>query len=180
MHFCGSAIFGAVSVLKDRHTVVLEVNSAILFLCQDAMGCEYYLVSCALQTLTWNSCLAILPEIDRVNSQSQAVDLWKDETSDGKQKEIPRLRYNLSRKTRMFFRVPTFLLELPGGSCQEKQDHRNSRRKCGHLFPCASLHKRPICTHSSSHKKGWSFEPMINAGSFSLITTKRQCRCLIT
>ena len=52
MHFCGSAIFGAVSVLKDRHTVVLEVNSATLFLCQDTMGCEYYLVSCALQTLT--------------------------------------------------------------------------------------------------------------------------------
>ena len=52
MHFCGSAIFGAVSVLKDRHTVVLEANSATLFLFQDTMGCEYFLVSCALQTLT--------------------------------------------------------------------------------------------------------------------------------
>ena len=103
MHFCGSAIFGAVSVLNERHTVVLEVNSAALFLFQDTLKCEYYLVSCALQRLTWTSCLAIWSEIIHVNSQSHAVDLWKNETSNGKRKEIARSRNNLSRKIQMFF-----------------------------------------------------------------------------
>ena len=32
MHFCGSEFFGAVSVLNDRLTVVLQVNSATYIL----------------------------------------------------------------------------------------------------------------------------------------------------
>ena len=46
-----------------------------------------------------------------------------------------------------------------------------------YIFSWVSLLKRPICTYySSSRKKGFSFEPIIDAGSFLLITTKRQCR----
>ena len=105
---------------KRENTVVLEVNSAALFLFQDTLKCEYYLVSCALQRLTWTSCLAIWSEIIHVNSQSHAVDLWKNETSNGKRKEIARSRNNLSRKIQMFFWAATFLLELLWGSCQEK------------------------------------------------------------
>ena len=38
----------------------------------------------------------------------------------------------------------------------------------------------PFVPHDlSSQKKGLSFEPIINADSFSLITTKKQCMCLI-
>ena len=66
----------------------------------------------------------------------------------------------------------------PWGSCQEKQDHGNSDRKCGHILSCVSLLKRPNCiTHP--HRR-FSFEPIINTDSFSLITTKKQCRCFIT
>ena len=49
-----------------------------------------------------------------------------------------------------------------------------------YIFSCASLLKRPICTYSSSHKKRFSFKPIINASLLSLIITKRQCRCLTT
>ena len=49
-----------------------------------------------------------------------------------------------------------------------------------YIYSCASLLKRPICTYSSSHKKRFSFKPIINASLLSLIITKRQCRCLTT
>ena len=45
-----------------------------------------------------------------------------------------------------------------------------------------SLIKQLVCTYSLSQKEGFSFESIINAGSFSLITTEKQgiCGCLIT
>ena len=47
-----------------------------------------------------------------------------------------------------------FFLKLPEGSCQEKQDHGNSGRNCGHIISCASLLKRPICITHSHRRKG--------------------------
>ena len=45
-----------------------------------------------------------------------------------------------------------------------------------------SLIKQLVCTYSLSQKERFSFESIINAGSFSLITTEKQgiCGCLIT
>ena len=99
------------------------------------------------------------------------------------QEEIPRssvcVFWFFLEKSKGFW-AATFLLELFGGSCQQKQDNGNSSRNCGHKFSCASLLKRPICTYSSSQKKGFSFSPIINAGSFSFVTIKKWCTRLIT
>ena len=48
----------------------------------------------------------------------------------------------------------TFLLELLEGSCQEKQDHGNSGRNCGHIIGCASLLNGPICITHCHRRKG--------------------------
>ena len=47
-------------------------------------------------------------------------------------KEIPRASDRLSRKPKGFW-AATFLLELFGVSCQEKEDPGNSGRKCEHI-----------------------------------------------
>ena len=47
-------------------------------------------------------------------------------------KEIPRASDSLSRKPKGFW-AATFLLELFGVSCQEKEDPGNSGRKCEHI-----------------------------------------------
>ena len=91
------------------------------------------------------------------------------------QEEIPRSSvfvfcFFFWEKSKGFW-AATFPLELFGGSCQQKQDYGNSGRNCGHKLRCASLLKRPICTCSSSQKKGFSFLPIINA---------KWCKCLIT
>ena len=111
------------------------------------------------------------------------VALWKDEISDEiKRKSLGQVFVFSGfflEKSKGFW-AATFLLELFGGSCQQKQDNGNSSRNCGHKFSCASLLKRPICTYSSSQKKGFSFSPIIIAGSFSFVTIKKWCKCLIT
>ena len=166
MHFCGSAIFSAVSILNERHIVVLEVNSAALFLFQDTLKCEYYLVSCALQRLTWTSCLAIWSEIIHVNSQSQAVDLWKNETSDGKQKEIARSRNNLSRKIQIFFELPLFSSNSSEGLVR-KSKITGTPEENEDIYSVVhrSVSDPFVPIHRRIRKE--SFEPMINASSFS-------------
>ena len=76
----------------------------------------------------------------------RAVSLWKDEISDEKQKKSLG-QVIICREISRDFWVATFLLQLFGGSCQEQQN----------VDICASPLKRPICTYSSSHKKGFSF-----------------------
>ena len=100
------------------------------------------------------------------------------------QEEIPRssvcVFWFFLEKSKGFW-VATFLLELFGGSCQQKQDNGNSSRNCGHKFSCASLLKRPICTYSSSQKKGFSFRRLsMLVSSFSFVTIKKWCKRLIT
>ena len=111
------------------------------------------------------------------------VALWKDEISNEiKMKSLGQVFVFSGfflEKSKGFW-AATFLLELFGGSCRKKQDNGNSSRNCGHKFSCASLLKRPICTYSSSQKKGFSFSPIINAGSFSFVTINKWCTRLIT
>ena len=73
-----------------------------------------------------------------------------------------------------------FSSQTPWGSCQEKQDHENSDRKCGHIISCASLLKRPNCiTHP--HRIGSVLSRLSTLiHSHCMITTKKQCRCFIT
>ena len=94
----------------------------------------------------------------------RAVAFRKDEIGGEKHEEIPWSSDGL-------FENNPKVLELPLLS---------SNRNCGYTISCASLLKRPICTYSSSQKKRFSFESIINAGSFSLITSEKQCRCLIS
>ena len=94
----------------------------------------------------------------------RAVAFRKDEIGGEKHEEIPWSSDGL-------FENNPKVLELPLLS---------SNRNCGYTISCASLLKRPICTYSSSQKKGFSFESIINAGSFSLITSEKQRRCLIS
>ena len=94
----------------------------------------------------------------------QTVTFRKDEIGGEKHEEIPWSSDGL-------FENNPKVLELPLLS---------SNRNCGYTISCASLLKRPICTYSSSQKKRLSFESIINAGSFSLITSEKQCRCFIS
>ena len=94
----------------------------------------------------------------------QTVTFRKDEIGGEKHEEIPWSSDGL-------FENNPKVLELPLLS---------SNRNCGYTISCALLLKRPICTYSSSQKKRFSFESIINAGSFSLITSEKQCRCLIS
>ena len=94
----------------------------------------------------------------------QTVTFRKDEIGGEKHEEIPWSSDGL-------FENNPKVLELPLLS---------SNRNCGYTISCASLLKRPICTYSSSQKKRFSFESIINAGSFSLITSEKQCRCFIS
>ena len=94
----------------------------------------------------------------------RAVAFRKDEIGGEKHEEIPWSSDGL-------FENNPKVLELPLLS---------SNRNCGYTISCASLLKRPICTYSSSQKKRFSFESIINAGSFSLITSEKQCRCFIS
>ena len=94
----------------------------------------------------------------------RAVAFRKDEIGGEKHEEI-------SWSSDGLFENNPKVLELPLLS---------SNRNCGYTISCASLLKRPICTYSSSQKKRFSFESIINAGSFSLITSEKQCRCLIS
>ena len=84
---------------------------------------------------------------------------------------------SLFEKNPKIFCAATFLLELLGG---EEADYRKSSRNCGHIFTCASLHKRPICTQASTEKKEFSFAPIISAVSFLSTTAKKQCRFSIS
>ena len=109
----------------------------------------------------------------------RAVALWKDEISDGKHEEISSSSDSLFEKKSKGLWVVTFLLELPEGSRQEKQDHGGTPEE-------------PVDISSVLHRSlrdqfvslvvtgGFSFEPIINADSFSLITKKRHCRYFIT
>ena len=73
------------------------------------------------------------------------------------------------------FWATTYFLELQEGSCQEKQDYGNSGRNMDvYIFSWVSLFKRPIRTYSSSHQKGFSFEPIINAGSSLFIEHNKE------
>ena len=67
-HFCGSEIFGAVSVRNDRHTIVLQVNSATYILSKILWGGNVIWLAVLYKTLTWNLRLAIWSEIIRVIS----------------------------------------------------------------------------------------------------------------
>ena len=94
--------------------------------------------------------------------------LQRDEIRDKKHGEIPRASDSMFEENPQVFEPQLF--SSKGGSCQEKQGHGNPGRNCRYILI------RPICTYSSS---GFSFKPIINAsaGSFSSITTKKQCRC---
>ena len=100
--------------------------------------------------------------------------LQRDEIRDKTHGEIPRASDSMFEENPQVFKPQLF--SSKGGSCQEKQGHGNPGRNCRYIISCASLLIRPICTYSSS---GFSFKPIINAsaGSFSSITTKKQCRC---
>ena len=100
--------------------------------------------------------------------------LQRDEIRDKKHGEIPRASDSMFEENPQVFEPQLF--SSKGGSCQEKQGHGNPGRNCRYIISCASLLTRPICTYSSS---GFSFKLIINAsaGSFSSITTKKQCRC---
>lgn len=49
-------------------------------------------------------------------------------------------------------------------------------QKTWSIHSCAALLKRPICIYSLSQRKWFSFELIINADSFSSISTNRECR----
>ena len=87
---------------------------------------------------------------------------WKDEIKDGKHEEILKSSNSL---------FATFLLELLG---EDEADYLKFSRNCRHIFTCASLLKRPICTHAFLEKKGFSFEPIVNTVSFNHFNLSRE------
>ena len=109
----------------------------------------------------------------------RAVALWKDEISDGKHEEISSSNDSLFEKKSKGLWVVTFLLELPEGSWQEKQDHGGTPEE---TVDISSVLHRSLRDQFVSLvvTGGFSFEPIINADSFSLITKKRHCRYFIT
>ena len=109
----------------------------------------------------------------------RAVALWKDEISDGKHEEISSSSDSLFEKKSKGLWVVTFLLELPEGSWQEKQDHGGTPEE---TVDISSVLHRSLRDQFVSLvvTGGFSFEPIINADSFSLITKKRHCRYFIT
>ena len=80
------------------------------------------------------------------------------------------------------FSNSTLLLELPQGSglSGTVRSRELGQKRWTYIFSCASLLKRPIFTYSSSQKKWFRFEPIINADPFSLITANKQRWCLTT
>ena len=80
------------------------------------------------------------------------------------------------------FSNSTLLLELPEGSglSGTVRSRELGQKRWTYIFSCASLLKRPIFTYSSSQKKWFRFEPIINADPFSLITANKQRWCLTT
>ena len=95
--------------------------------------------------------------------------------------EIPTSRDCLFEKNRKFFEQHS-LLKLPGGSglSGTVRSRELGQKRWTYIFSCASLLKRPIFTYSSSQKKWFRFEPIINADPFSLITANKQRWCLTT
>ena len=109
----------------------------------------------------------------------RAVALRKDEMSGEKHEEIPK------SSDSSFLNNPK-VFELQLFSSTSLDDLVRKSKITGTLNIYSVLHrfliKQLVCTYSLSQKEGFSFESIINAGSFLLITTKKQgiCGCLIT
>ena len=109
----------------------------------------------------------------------RAVALWKDEISDEKHEEIPRSSDSLFEKNPKVFELQLFFsnsLKI----LSRKARSRELRQKLWTYHRLCITPKGTDLYHSSSQKKGFSFEPIINTDSFAFITTKKQCRWFIT
>ena len=107
----------------------------------------------------------------------RAVALWKDEISDQKYEEIPRSSDSLFEKNPKVSEQQLFF-------SNSSKDLVRKSKITGipvETMEISSIVHRSLrdqfkLYHSSSQKKGFSFEPIINADSFAFITTKKQCR----
>lgn len=140
--------------------------------------CMYYLFSYLLTYYInilrryTSSKLLFLAEMG--NCFYRAVGRWKDEISDEKYKEIPRSSYGLFEKNPQVFVPPLFSSNF----LEEKSKITEIPAETVDMY--SVVHGSSICTYSSLQKKGFSFQPIIIAGSFSLITTQKQCKSAIT
>ena len=109
----------------------------------------------------------------------RAVALWKDEISDEKHEEIPRSSDSLFEKNPKVFELQLFFsnsLKI----LSRKARSRELRQKLWTYHRLCITPKGTDLYHSSSQKKGFSFEPVINTDSFAFITAKKQCTWFIT
>ena len=99
------------------------------------------------------------------------IALWNDEISNEKHEEIRTLSSSLPERNPKVFEPLLF-------SSNFVEDHVKNSKITGtwvetvDIFNGASFLKRSICTFSSSQKKWYTFEPIMNTDSFSSITKR--------
>ena len=109
----------------------------------------------------------------------RAVALWKDEISDEKhEKSLAQVIVCLRKIQRSL--SCNFSSRTPWRILSRKARSRELRQKLWTYHRLCITSKETDLYQSSSQKKGFSFEPIINTDSFTFITTKKQCRWFIT
>ena len=110
-------------------------------------------------------------EMSEEMSEEMEIALWNDEISNEKHEEIRTLSSSLTERNPKVFEPLLF-------SSNFVEDHVKNSKITGtwvetvDIFDGASFLKRPICTFSSSQKKWYTFEPIMNTDSFSSITKR--------